>query len=120
MIISVKNNTSKDTIKNVSLESDFLSKVIGLMFRKRGRIMMKFIFESKHGIWMPFMKFPLDILYIDSDKCIVDIKYNVKPISFNLKTWKVYSPCKKCKYILEVESGQLRRKIFKVGDTLEF
>lgn len=120
MEISVKNITSGTAIEYVPLEGDFISKAIGLMFRRKGKIMMKFSFESRQGIWMMFMRFPIDIAFIDSDKCIVDIKHDVKPISMNPKSWKIYTPCRKCKYVLEVEAGHLNEKKFKVGDTLEF
>ena len=120
MVISVKDNTNKSVIKNVALITDILSKMIGLMFRKRGRILMRFAFHGKHSIWMPFMRFPIDIIYIDADKCIVDIISDAKPIGLDIQTWKIYYPCKKCKYILEVESGLAERKLFKVGDSLEF
>ena len=120
MDISIRNNTAKCVINDVSFEADFVSNVIGLMFKKKGRMLMRFAFERKHGIWMPFMKFPIDIIFIDSDKCVVDIKYSAVPINLNPKTWKVYSPVKKCKYILEIDAGLAERKLFKVGDTLEF
>jgi uncharacterized membrane protein (UPF0127 family) len=116
-IRNVNNNT---IIENVDYVSDIFSKIIGLMFKKRGKILMKFLFSKRYSIWMPFMKYSIDIAFIDKDKCIVDIKTNVLPISFNINTWKLYKSKKKCKYILEVENGVLERKLFKVGDSLDF
>ena len=45
---------------------------------------MLFVFDNEdlHGIWMKDMNFPIDILWINEDYEIVDIKENAKPESF--------------------------------------
>ena len=104
-------------IENVKLVSSMFGKTKGLMLRKSGRILMQFGNEAKHSIWMLFMRFSLDLVFIDRNKRIVDVIRNVKPISLNPKTWKVYTPKEKCLYILEVENGLAN---YKSGDKLSF
>ncbi|MBU1999321.1 MAG: DUF192 domain-containing protein, partial [Candidatus Omnitrophica bacterium] len=55
----------------------------GLMFRdklgeKEG---MLFIFDERgrHNFWMKNMQFPIDIIWINQDKVIVDIRKNIPP-----------------------------------------
>ncbi len=114
----VKNRTKNTDIKNVILADSFLSKSKGLMFKKKGRLLLKFWMQDYHKIWMLFMKFPIDLVFIDKNKKIVDIIENAKPMSFDPKTWKLYYPKKKCKYILEVEAGLSKK--FSIGNQLSF
>ena len=78
----------------------------GLMFRKdisSGHGMLfTFSREARHGIWMLFMRFPIDIYFLDSEMKVVDYVKNAKPINpIKPSTWRVYTPRKPCKYILE-------------------
>lgn len=116
----VKNITKKSEINNVKIADSFISKTRGLMFKKKGRLLLKFWFQDYHKIWMPFMKFSIDLVFIDKNKKIVGIIENTRPISFNPKTWKIYGPNKKCKYILEVESGLVKSRKFSINDKLLF
>lgn len=76
--------------------------MVGLSFSRRRRNMLfLFPFERSWEFWMFGMSYGLKIIFIDSKKCIIDIQEAV-PMSLNPKTWKVYVPKKKCKYVLEV------------------
>lgn len=76
---------------------------LGLGFRKKGSMLLVFPKVSKKGIWMLFMRFPLDILFLDEEKRIVRIVRDAKPMTFNPKTWKVYKAG--ALYVLEVPAG---------------
>lgn len=62
-----------------------------------------FIFSSSDywGIWMKDMKFPIDIVWIDENGIVVDLKENVSPDSYP----EVLKPVEKAKYVLELNSG---------------
>jgi len=100
------------------------AKTKGLMFRaslKEGEgLLLEFSGETKPSIWMPFMRFPLDLVFIDGEKRVVDIKANVKPMSRNLKTWKLYVPKEKCRWVLEVNAGKTSETKTSTGDALDF
>lgn len=103
----------------------------GLMFRQelaedQG---MFFIFkeEARHGFWMKNVNFPLDIIWIDKDKRIVDIKPNLKPCQethgpfddgHREKSCESYFPLEKAFYGLEVKAGFADKHKIKIGDTM--
>ncbi len=95
----------------------------GLMFREKigdgEGFLMCFNREDKHGVWMLFMKFPIDLVFIDSKNRVADLVEDFRPISWNLKTWVVKKPRKAVKYILELRSGAIKKTRIKIGDVLE-
>ncbi len=100
------------------------SKTKGLMFRaalaEDGGLLMDFKDETKPGIWMPFMRFALDLVFIDEDKRVVDVRENVKPLSKNPKTWRIYMPKKCCRWVLEIKAGKISATKMRIGDLLDF
>ena len=76
--------------------------------------------DRKEGFWMLFMKIHIDMIFINSDKKIVDIKDGIKPITLNPKTWKIYYPEKPARWVLEMKAGSMKRLKTKTGDRLEF
>jgi len=77
---------------------------------------MLFIFEKSdpHGIWMKDMRFPIDILWIDDNLRIVDVKKNALPESYP----EVFIPKEKAKYVLEVNTGFSDVFDVNVGDSI--
>ena len=77
-----------------------LKQGLGLMFFPRKKFNFGLIFEREiesivgSSIHMMFVFYPINILFLNSKKEIVDIKLNLKPFRF-------YSPKKKSKYIIE-------------------
>jgi len=121
----IKNVTKgKVIVKNVEIARALGEKTKGLMFRssldKDSGLLMPFDKERKHEIWMLGMRFPIDIIFINKDKRIVDVKHNAKPMGRNPMTWRIYRPRKPCKYVLEVNAGAAGKTKTEVGDVLEF
>ena len=111
----------KDTCIQAEVVSAFAEREKGLMFREslaedRG---MLFIFEEEglYSFWMKNMRFPLDIIWLDLNKKIVEIKENVLPCSESCET---LSPENKARYVLEVNAGFTRRNKIKVGESVRF
>src|SRR3990167_6756905 len=101
----------------------------GLMFRENlpEGLGMLFVFEDEghYGFWMKNMKFPIDIIWIDKEKRVVDIKPNLSPCqevreSFagedREKSCEIFEPRAKALYALEVEAGFCRRNKIEIGD----
>ena len=119
--IRIQNKTKNTEIDNIEFSTSIARNTRGLMFKKSGRMLMEFIKDGKSSIWMPFMRFSLDIIFIDNKKTIVDIKPNAVPLKIlKPRTWKLYFPKKKCRYVLEIESGLTKTKKFDIGDQLIF
>ena len=87
----------------------------GLMFCTKVKEPMVFKFrESQHiplHMWFVFM--PIDVLYLDEDKVIVEIKENFKPFAY-------YSPKKKAKYVIELAKYTIKKHKIKLNQKVSF
>jgi uncharacterized protein len=93
----------------------------GLMFRKglaenHGMLFM-FEQENAYGFWMKNMRFPIDIIWVDRDKKIIDIYQYALPCKEICKTMV---PKSAAKFVLEVSAGFAQRHRIRLGDSLEF
>lgn len=116
----IRNRTRKTILcRKTDVAGSFWKRARGLMFRRAKSLPrdsgMLFIFSrpGKPGFWTPFMRFPLDIIFLDSSKRVSDIRENLKP-------WRAYSPGASAKYALELRAGRARETGTKIGDLLEF
>ena len=71
---------------------------------------MLFVFdnEAKHAFWMKNMKFPIDIIWIDTEKTVVHIEHNLQPCSSEFLC-PTYRPVTDSRYVLETVSGFAER-----------
>lgn len=88
-------------------------KARGLMFSKQKNLIFFFDKEEHVPLHMLFVFFPIDVLYLDENKRIVELKEDFRPFGF-------YSPKKSARYILELKKGTLRQTDTSLGDQLEF
>ena len=58
------------------------------------------------------MKFPLDIIFADEAKIIVDM--------VSIGPWKTYTPKAAAKYVIEMEKGTINTFNLQIGDELDF
>jgi len=81
---------------------------------------MLFIFESpqKYSFWMKDMKFPIDIIWINSTGKIVHIEKNLSPC-YLLLPCPSYAPKNDSLYVLEVVSNFTNKFGVNVGDSVE-
>ena len=68
--------------------------------------------------WMFQVRIPLDILWLDSGKRIVEIVENAAPCP--KKPCLGYGGKEKALYILELSAGSVKRNSLRVGDALRF
>jgi uncharacterized membrane protein (UPF0127 family) len=97
-------------------------RAMGLMFRPslpmdRG---MLFLFETAefHGIWMKNCKFPIDIVWLDEEKKVVDVKEGAPPCK--AEPCPVYQPMRRASWVIELNSGQARREKLVRGAAVTF
>lgn len=94
----------KIKLKNSVIEADiadnFWKRLIGLSFSKKKNMFFTMSFENRWSFWMFGVRHNLKMIFIDSNKRVIDIK-EAEPLSLNLKTWKTYIPREPCKYVLE-------------------
>jgi uncharacterized protein len=82
---------------------------------------MLFVFdnEAEHTFWMKDMKFPIDIIWIDSDKTIVHIEHNLPPCSSGVLC-PTYKPSDDSLYVLETVGGFAEKYNIVKGTRVEF
>ena len=118
--------TKKVCVKKCCIQAEVVEndadRQLGLMFRdslaeNQG---MLFIFDKvdRYGFWMKNMRFPLDIIWIDAEKRIVDIKKDMP--ACREENCETLMPAAEAKYVLEVQSGFTDRRGIKIGDRIEF
>jgi uncharacterized membrane protein (UPF0127 family) len=97
-------------------------RAMGLMFRPslpadRG---MLFVFEQPgfHGIWMKNCRFPIDIVWLDERRQVVDVAAAVPPCT--AEPCPVYHPMRRASYVVELNAGLAGREQVKRGAVLDF
>ena len=110
-------NTRKSAIiaKNSVCIDDNFSKFIGLMFSRRQdkALIFKFNKEKIISLHMIFVFYPIDVLFLNKNKIVVEMKENFKPFSF-------YNPKNKAKYIIELPERAIKKSNTKIKDKIEF
>ncbi|MBD3310394.1 DUF192 domain-containing protein [Candidatus Woesearchaeota archaeon] len=103
-----------DLVDDHRLCRSLWSKATGLMFRKRlenRAFVFEFSSERIRSLHMWFVFYPIDVLFLDQSRKVVDIKKNFRP-------FEVYTPEKNCKYVIEMPAGSV--KATEIGDTIIF
>ena len=113
-------NNGKNFIKiNVEIADDNEKRTKGLMFREKlnENEGMLFIFDNEETqtFWMKNTLIPLDIIFIDKNFRIVDIK-NAVPCKEEL--CPLYKSSKPAEYVLEVNKNFTIKNGIKVGNNL--
>jgi uncharacterized membrane protein (UPF0127 family) len=85
---------------------------------------MLFVFDSahEHSFWMKDMKFPIDIIWLDSNKNVVHIEHNLQPCSLEAfcPTYKPDNNNNKSLYVLETVAGFAKKHDIVEGTRVEF
>ncbi len=72
--------------------------------------------SGSYAIWMKDMKFPIDVIWMDEEMKIVDIKENMSPNSYP----ETYMPRNPSRFILETNAGFTQKHQIEVGDKMTF
>jgi hypothetical protein len=86
---------------------------------------MLFVFEKddRWGIWMKNMSIPLDVIWLDRDRKVVDMVEDMKPFDpppGSPAQAPVFQSVVPSRYVLEVNAGFARGRGIKVGDQASF
>lgn len=68
------------------------------------------------AFWMKEMNFPIDIIWLDESKTVVDVTKNISPSTFP----QTFSPNAPIKYVLEVNANFADKHEIKIGDKAAF
>lgn len=78
-------------------------KAMGLMFRREGEMLFVFNRDVRFSVWTPFMRFTLDVFFLDKDFNIVGSKRDFRP-------WKFCKPRYAYRYFFESVAGKYSEK----------
>ncbi len=125
-IVAAKMLTPRSTLQigtgifNTEVVSEDSDRQRGLSGRKTlaktDAMLFVFDHDSKWGIWMKDMQFPIDIIWLDQDKKVVHVKQNADPNNYP----ESYVPTKKARYVAEFSAGTIKDKQIYVGSTAKF
>ena len=100
----------------VELADTFWKRFLGLMFRRKfpngNALFFNLQKSSSCSIHMFFVRFPIDLLYLDSRFMVVELHMKLKP-------WQIYIPKTVAKYIIELPAGTISRSKVKIGHKIK-
>lgn len=105
----INKKTNRIVAKDHKICKSAFSKALGLMFSRKKTLIFIFSKEKTISLQMFFVFFPIDVLFLDKNKKVVEIKKNFKPFTF-------YTSRKKAKYIIEVPE----RTTARIGDIIRW
>jgi uncharacterized protein len=113
----VKNITRKKMLVSQAYVCDsVLTRTKGLMFHQKIRdlaFILAFPKEQHVALHMYFVFFPIDVLFLDKNKKVVEMKKQFMPFT-------QYIAARNAKYIVEMPDGTINASRTKVGDRIKF
>lgn len=105
----------------IPVTGELMSKGLSVKNQLRENESMLFVFEEplRHTFWMKDMKFPIDIIWLDSNGKIVHIEENLMPCPLVL-ICPSYAPNADSQYVLETIAGFAQRHNISLGTTIKF
>ncbi|MBS3128653.1 DUF192 domain-containing protein [Candidatus Woesearchaeota archaeon] len=113
--MNIKNTTTRKTLaKNVKLCKTWISQSKGLLFKTKTEPLI-FIFkkEKKISLHMFFVFCSIDLIFLDKNKKMIEIKEDLKP-------FQVYFSKQKAQYLLELPQGTIKASESKLGHIVSF
>lgn len=102
--------TNEIILHQLDQANHFLSRLRGLMWKRDLPENTGLMIQPCNSVHCFFMKFPIDVVFVDKDHRVVHIISNMKPGSI--------SPIvKKAKYVIESSAYTVSRQV-KIGDRL--
>lgn len=113
--------TENSTIEiNAEIADDLQEQIKGLMFRsdlgQNDGMLFVYETERKRSFWMKNTLIPLDMIFVDTNMRIIDIKENIQPCVTEI--CPNYTSKDVAKYILEVNAGFVMKNNIEIGDLI--
>jgi len=98
---------------NSEMALKFLSRLLGLMFRRNFGRIDGMIFSPCRAIHTFFMRFAIDVICVDET-------YKITEFAQRLVPNRTYIPKRSPKYMIELPAGTIERHYIKAGDEIQF
>lgn len=112
MAVLVNLSNGKTIAQDICVADTFLKRLVGLMFQKELSSEKALIIENCNAIHTFFMRFPIDVLFVDKNNRVVKVVKNFKP-------WRISAFVKNADYVVELASGSVTDSLVKVGDQIK-
>ena len=103
--------TASDKELAIRIADTFFTRLAGLMFRKKLPAAAGLLLAPCNSVHMCFMRFAIDVIYLDKD-------YKILKIVKNLRPWLGLSFCRNAWATLEMTAGEADRCGLEVGKVL--
>jgi uncharacterized membrane protein (UPF0127 family) len=106
-------NLTKDTVlaNHAADARSIFGRMRGMLRRNFSDTFDAIIFRRNNSIHMWFMHMPLDIVFLDEENRVLDVRHTLKPWRFAAKVGS--------KTVVELPAGKLAETNTEVGDQLE-
>jgi uncharacterized membrane protein (UPF0127 family) len=112
--VKVNPGGRKEIIAAGVIKADsFLSKLFGLIIRKKLKSGEGFLIGNCSSIHTFWMRYTIDVVFLDKKNLVLATYHNVKPFR---ATPFIKNACS----VLELKSGAVKRTSLKVGDLVNF
>lgn len=115
-MVQILKYNSLEIAKNIEICRTLTSQMSGLMFRSHipSNYAMIFVMKkpSSVGIHMLFMRFPIDVIFLNEEKKIIRLSH--------LKPWTGHSSMKNVRYVIETNPGAIEKYKLSIGRKMEF
>jgi len=109
----IYNHTKRNIVcQEVETAFTFVARFKGLMFREQINATKGLLLAPCDSVHMFFMRFPIDVVFIDKH-------YKVVGIELGLKPWRMSRRYKTARFALELPAGRAKDSGVVVGDVLE-
>jgi uncharacterized protein len=117
-----------ELIADLAITDDEKTKGLAIKDNLKENESMLFVYDepSRQSFWMKDMKFPIDIIWLDSNGTVVHIEHNLQPCVSILNTGSsilncpTYTPDKDSLYVLETIAGFSQKHDVKIGTNIDF
>ena len=109
-------NKTKKTLlsKKPKFCKTLLSKTIGLMFAfKPKTLIFAWKKEKILSLHMFFVFFPIDVLWLNKNKKVIQLKQNLKP-------FQIIIPKNPAQYVIEFRAGTIKKTKTQIKDLIKF
>ena len=111
MVEKLINKTKEqDVAEEVVLAESMSQRMVGLMFQKDFPENQTMWIQKCNWIHTFFMKFPIDVIFVDKNLVVKKVKRNISP-------WRLPGPVLSATSVFEFTAGQVQDNI-EVGDQL--
>ena len=108
--VLVNDRTGARLATELELAANPLRRMVGLLGRSSLQDGGAMRFQPAGSIHTCFMRFPIDVLFLDEDERVVKRVHHLKP-------WR-FAAARAAKFVVELPAGTLRRHDVEIGDLI--